>query len=119
MTSKHRSTCVVVDVIIYAVGQIILMEYCYRYSIFKKKKVRVLSDDTCCFLTAQKLDTESVVESAPGCFQSLLTAFGVEATIESLIQSVCFWTNQATQILQAHVYFLYNFIKYKHHCITH
>ncbi|XP_017305657.1 centromere protein P [Ictalurus punctatus] len=39
---------------------------------------------------AQKLDTESVVESAPGCFQSLLTAFGVEATIESLIQSVCF-----------------------------
>lgn len=90
MTSKHRSTCVVVDVIIYAVGQIILMEYCYRYSIFFKKKVRVLSDDTCCFLTGQKLDTESVVESAPGCFQSLLTAFGVEATIESLIQSVCF-----------------------------
>lgn len=38
MTSKHRSTCVVVDVIIYAVGQIILMEYCYRYSIFFLKK---------------------------------------------------------------------------------
>ncbi|MCI4390251.1 hypothetical protein PGIGA_G00120370 [Pangasianodon gigas] len=39
---------------------------------------------------AQKLDTENVVESGPECFRSLLTVFGVEATIESLIQSVCF-----------------------------
>ncbi|XP_060767012.1 centromere protein P isoform X2 [Neoarius graeffei] len=39
---------------------------------------------------AQKLDTKNVVESAPECVRSLLRVFGVEATIESLIQSVCF-----------------------------
>ncbi|XP_047666599.1 centromere protein P [Tachysurus fulvidraco] len=39
---------------------------------------------------AQKLDTESVVESAPERFRSLLAVLGVEATIESLIQSVSF-----------------------------
>ncbi|XP_058229802.1 centromere protein P [Hemibagrus wyckioides] len=39
---------------------------------------------------AQKLDTENVVASAPESFRSLLTMLGVEATIEGLIQSVCF-----------------------------
>ncbi|KAK3512587.1 hypothetical protein QTP70_017217 [Hemibagrus guttatus] len=39
---------------------------------------------------AQKLDTENVVASAPESFRSLLTTLGVEATIEGLIQSVCF-----------------------------
>ncbi|TSM44101.1 Centromere protein P [Bagarius yarrelli] len=39
---------------------------------------------------AQKLDTENVVKAAPDRFRNLLPVFGVEATMESLIQSVCF-----------------------------
>ncbi|XP_046731735.1 centromere protein P isoform X1 [Silurus meridionalis] len=39
---------------------------------------------------AEKLDTENVMASAPESFRHLLSVFGEEATIESLIQSVCF-----------------------------
>ncbi|KAI5607585.1 centromere protein P [Silurus asotus] len=39
---------------------------------------------------AEKLDTENVMASAPESFRRLLSVFGEEATIESLIQSVCF-----------------------------
>ncbi|XP_017560290.1 centromere protein P isoform X2 [Pygocentrus nattereri] len=39
---------------------------------------------------AQKMDTNNVMETAPEAFRSLLKIFGVEASIESLIKSVCF-----------------------------
>ncbi|XP_062843229.1 centromere protein P [Trichomycterus rosablanca] len=39
---------------------------------------------------AQKLDPESVTESAPESFRSLLNVLGVESTIESLVRSVRF-----------------------------
>ncbi|KAL7837599.1 hypothetical protein SRHO_G00273100 [Serrasalmus rhombeus] len=39
---------------------------------------------------AQKMDANNVMETAPEAFRSLLKIFGVEASIESLIKSVCF-----------------------------
>ncbi|KAL6464822.1 hypothetical protein MHYP_G00271390 [Metynnis hypsauchen] len=39
---------------------------------------------------AQKMDANNVMETAPEGFRSLLKIFGVEASIESLIKSVCF-----------------------------
>lgn len=58
------------------------------------------SNPTTFSFSAQKLDSDNVVESAPESFRSLLTVLGIESTIESLVQSVCFWSAEPDQILK-------------------